>query len=75
MKSYLVNLQGLGHGRVPGNFCDRGNRSQMFYKIDALKNFAKFSETHLCWSHFSIGLQAFRLASLLKRDSSTSVSL
>ena len=75
MKSYLVNLQGLDHGRVLGNFCDRSSRSQMFYKINALKNFAKFSETHLCWSHFSIGLQAFRLASLLKRDSSTSVSL
>ena len=24
----------------------------MFYKIDALENFAKFTGKHLCWSYF-----------------------
>ena len=32
----------------------------MFFKIDVLKNFAIFTEKHLCWSLFLIKLQAFR---------------
>ena len=34
--------------------------SQMFFKIHVLKNFAVFTEKHLCWSLFLIKLQAFR---------------
>ena len=29
----------------------------MFFKIDALKNFANFTGKHLCWSLFLIKLQ------------------
>ena len=32
----------------------RGSRSQMFYKIAVLNNFAKLTGKHLWWSHFSI---------------------
>ena len=58
----------------------RSSRSQIFFKIDVLKNFASFTGKYLCWSLFLnkaagppslflIKLQALRLASLLKRDS------
>ena len=67
-------------------FCNvlifRSSRSQIFFKIDVLKNFASFTGKYLCWSLFLnkaagpptlflIKLQALRLASLLKRDSNT----
>ena len=32
----------------------RRSRSQMFYKIDVLKDFAKFTGKHLYWSLFLI---------------------
>ena len=38
---------------------DRSSRSQMFLKIDVLKNFANFTGKHPCWSLFLIKLQAF----------------
>ena len=49
----------------------RSSRSQMFFKIGVLKNFAMFTGKHLCWSLFLIKLQAFRcfsvnIAKLLK---------
>ena len=47
----------------------------MFFKIDVLKNFANFTGEHLYWGLFSIKLQAFRPATLLKRDSNTVVFL
>ena len=31
----------------------RSSRSYMLYKIGALKNLAKFTEKHMCWSLFS----------------------
>ena len=37
----------------------------VFFRIGVLKNFAIFTEKHLCWSLFLINL----LATLLKRDS------
>ena len=37
----------------------RSSRSQMFFKIDVLKNFIIFTGKHLCWSLFLIKLQAF----------------
>ena len=36
----------------------RSSRSQMFFKIGVLKNFANFTGKHLCWSLFLIKLQA-----------------
>ena len=36
----------------------RSSRSQMFLKIDVLKNLASFTGKHLCWSLFLIKLQA-----------------
>ena len=53
----------------------RRNRSQMFFKIDALKIFAIFTRKHLCWSLFLIKLQAFRTGTLLKRDSNKGVNI
>ena len=38
----------------------RSSRSQMFFKISVLKNFAIFTGKHLRWSLFLIKLQAFR---------------
>ena len=38
-----------------------------------LKNFAILIERHPCWSLFLIKLQAFRSATLIKRDSNTNV--
>ena len=39
--------------RIPGSSC-----SLMFFKIDVPKNFAICTGKHLCWSLFSINLQA-----------------
>ena len=38
----------------------RTSRSQIFFKIGVLKNFAVFAEKQLCWILFLIELQAFR---------------
>ena len=32
----------------------RSSRSQMFFKIDVIKNFVNFTGKHLCWSLFLI---------------------
>ena len=43
-----------------GEFCinfTKHRRSQMFFKIDVLKNFEIFTEKHLCWGLFLIKLQ------------------
>ena len=45
----------------------------MFCKKLVLKNFANFTGKHLSWIIFLIKLQAFRLATLLKRYSNTGV--
>ena len=47
----------------------RSSRSQMFFRIGVLKNFAIFTGKHLCRSLFLIKLQCWRPATLLKRDS------
>ena len=44
-----------------------------FFKKVVHKNFAIFTGKHLCWSLFFIKLQAFRLVTSLKRDSSKGV--
>ena len=47
----------------------------IMYKIDVLKNLAKFKGKHLCRSLFLIKLLSLRPATLLKRHFSTSVFL
>ena len=46
----------------------RGSRSQMFFKIGVLKNFANVTGKHLCWSFL-------RPATLLERDYNTGAFL
>ena len=48
---------------------NRSSRSQMFFKIGILKNFAIITGKHLCWSPFLIKLHTWRSAALLNRDS------
>ena len=36
----------------------------MFSKIPILKDFAKYTVKHLCWSHFLINLQALQALAL-----------
>ena len=52
----------------------RSSRSQMF-KVGVLKELAIFTGKHLCLSLFLIMLQAWRYATLLKRDSYTGLLL
>ena len=49
----------------------RSNCSQIFFIIGVLKKFSIFTGKHLCWSLFSIRLQACRPANLLERGSNT----
>ena len=62
IKSYFQNYERLTHHfeAITGRECNlyRSSRSQMFFKIGVLKNFAIFAEKHLCWSLFLIKLQA-----------------
>ena len=53
----------------------RSSRSPIFFKIGVFKNFTKFTGEHLCWSLFLKRLQAWKPATLLKRDSNTGVFL
>ena len=48
---------------------------EALYKKTVLKNFAISTGKHVCLSLFLINLQAFRPASLLKRDSNTGLFL
>ena len=54
---------------TPNTYWLKSNRLQVFYEIDNLKNFAKFSGKHLNWSHVAL-LKAWNL---LKRDSSAGI--
>ena len=49
----------------------RSSRLQIFFKTGVFKNCANFIGKHLCLSLFSIKLQIWRLANLLRRDSNT----
>ena len=51
----------------------RSNNRKCSAKKSILKNFPNFTGKHLCWSLFLINLQTFKPATLLKRDSNTSV--
>ena len=54
---------------------NRSSLLQMFFKIGVLKNFSNFIGKHQCWSIFLTKLQAWRPATLLKRDPNTGVFL
>ena len=45
----------------------RNSRSQMFFKIGVLKNFAVFIGKHLCWSLIFNRVADFRPATILKK--------
>ena len=63
-------------GRNPDwNSYSRSTLSLLFLKIGVLKIFANFSRKNPCWSLFLKKLQVFRHATLLKRDSHTSICL
>ena len=51
----------------------RSSRSQMFFKIDNLKDFALLTRNHMCRSLFLMKFQGFRPITLLKRGSSSAV--
>ena len=51
----------------------RSSRPELICKKAGLKNYAEFIGKYLCRSLFLIKLQAFRSATLLKRNSSTGV--
>ena len=53
------------HKQPPEGFC----------KKDAIKDFVNFTWKHLCWSLFSIKLQTWSPATLLKRNSNTGTVL
>ena len=55
--------------------CCRSNHRRCSNKKGVLKNFAVFTGKHLCWNLLLIKLQAFRPATLLKRDSNKGVFL
>ena len=70
--------------RVSTFWVFRGSRSQIFFKTNqrcsvrksVLKNFANFTGKHLCWCpvlNKVEGLQDFRLATILKRDSNRGI--
>ena len=61
--------------REKTGFSDQKQKPEVFYKKAVLKNFAVFIGKHFCSSLFLIKLQAFRPATLLKRDSDTDVFL
>ena len=46
----------------------RSSRSQMFFKIDVLKNFSIFARKHLCWSLFLTKLQTWDMYIVLLRN-------
>ena len=50
-------------------------RLELFLKTCVLKNSAIFTRKHLCWKLFSIKLQAWKHATLLKGDSNKGVFL
>ena len=55
--------------------CFRNSRPVVFCEKGVLRNFAKFTGKHLCQSLFFNKVTGLRPATLLKRDSSTSVFL
>ena len=57
-----------------GRYIFRSSCSELSYKEDVLKNFAKFGK-HLCWSLFFNKVAGWKPPTLLKRDTGTGVVL
>ena len=76
-QSNLVKAFFVLHGEVLTGFKHSFKKqlSKVFYKKAILKNFAILIGKHLCWSPFSIILQAYKPTILLQRDSNTGVFL
>ena len=72
--SYNLNLEPLGRCNSEPLKKSKSSRSQLFFELSRIKNFAIFTGKHLCSGLFLIKLQAFRPATFLKRDSNTGVS-
>ena len=72
--SYNLNLEPLDPCDSEPLKTVQSSRSQIFFEIGSLKNFAIFTGKHLCWGFFLIKMQAFRPATFLKRDSNTNIS-
>ena len=70
---YNLDFEPLGPCNSEPLKQSKSSRSQKFFKIGSLKNFAIFIGKHLCRSLVLIKLQAIRAATLLKRDSNTCV--
>ena len=75
--SNLMNIMTLTFGKLcfPKQTTYRSSCLHMFFKICVVDNFPNFTGKHLCWSCFLITFQTWRPATLLKRDSNTSVFL
>ena len=58
---------------IEDNYLEANTRGVLQKAV--LENFAIFTGKQLCWSLFLIKLQAFKLATLLKRDSNTGAFL
>ena len=72
--AYNLDLEPLGPCNSEPLKKSKSSRSQMFFELSRIKNFAIFTGKHLCSGLFLIKLQAFRPATFLKRDSNTGVS-
>ena len=68
VKITYVLFQRRRHSKAVVQRCS-SSPSQMFFIINVLKNFAIFTERHLCWSLFLAKLRA----GLLKRKTPTQV--
>ena len=66
MPIYIIGLHGITF---------RSSHQRGSVKISVIKNFAIFTGKRLCWSLFLIKLQAFRSATLIRKDSNTDVFL
>ena len=75
-----ISIEILGFSfEILGNLkiCDnpipyRSSRPEVFCEKFVLKNLAKFTGKHLCWSLFFNKVAGLMSATLLKRDSNTS---
>ena len=73
MLSYNLDLEPFGPCNSEPLKKSKSGRSQIFFEISRIKNFAIFKGNHLCWDLFLIKLLAFTSAKFLKRDSNTGV--
>ena len=76
INSYLKNMPSNKKWSFQCKFCDKQKQSpEVFCKKGVLANCAMFIGKLMSWSLFLIKFQAFRPATLLRRDSNTGVFL